>query len=86
MEEFPDNFYKSYYKIDRKKTLKEYREKIYNIISNNKEKLKKVLAIEFDEYVTSDISSKLVAELRERGFKVSCNYDIYRGKQLLYVG
>jgi len=92
MEKFPSSFYRAkfitnpdaLYSKKRVQTEK-YRKKIFDFINTNSRNLPNSLDYTFDKYITSDISQQLTNELRIRGFRVSCNYDIFRDRVLMRI-
>ena len=92
MDKFPNNFHRENFAINpdlllSKKKLQtdKYRKQIYDFITRHSNNLPNSLDYAFDQYITSDISQKLTSELRNRGFKVSCNYDIYRDRVIMKI-
>jgi hypothetical protein len=85
MDKFPNNFYRDNFVINpntlycnKRVNTENYRKDIFNFIKDNSINLPNSINYSFDKYVTSDISQKITSELRSRGFKVSCNYNIFK--------
>lgn len=82
METFPENFYRKNF-ITNPQTYPssthtdKYRQLLFKFVSENCDKLPNNIVYTFDQYVPEGISHKLTAELRDRGFKVQCIYNIF---------
>ena len=92
MDKFPNNFHRENFAVNpdllmskRRIQTEKYRKLIYDFINENSNNLPNSIEYVFDRYITSDISQKITAELRNRGFRVSCNYDIYRDRVLMKI-
>ena len=42
-------------------------------------------SVEFEEQLSSGDTQLIISELRERGFKATSNYDIYKGKHVMTI-
>ena len=86
MEKFPENFHRKNYEIVTPRSQAcSLRKSIYEIVNRNSAKLTSGLTIEFDKELQSGDTQLIISELRERGFKASSNYDIYKGKHILNI-
>lgn len=86
MEKFPQDFHRNNFEIatPRSRACK-LRKDIYNVVVANKTKLTSGLTLEFEEQLSSGDTQLIISELRERGFKASSNYDIYKGKHIMTI-
>ena len=86
MEHFPQNFHRQNYTTTTPRSrICGLRKNIYNIVNENSSKLESGLSIEFENNLISCDIQTIVAELRERGFKASCNFNIYKGKHIINI-
>ena len=86
METFPQNFHRKNFEVATPRSrVCSLRKEIYNIVTNNKSKLNSGLTLEFENQLSSGDAQTMIAELRERGFKASANYDIYKGKHVMNI-
>lgn len=92
MEKFPNNFHRDNFTVNpellfskRRIQTEKYRKLVHDFIIEHSNNLPNGIEYIFDKYITSDISQKITSELRSRGFRVSCNYDIYRDRVLMKI-
>ena len=86
MDKFPDSFQRNNFELSTPRSQACYlRKTIYDLITKNSSKLISGLTLEFEKELNSGDTQLIISELRERGFKASSNYDIYKGKHIINI-